>query len=86
MPKKLPLQGGEPVRGGDTPIMAQQGYSGKIPMSAFKALERELTGLTHGTASITFHIRDGKLARYETEKHISYLPEEPAEGVNEKTK
>jgi hypothetical protein len=80
MPKKLPLQGGEPVRGGDTPIMAQRGYSGRIPTPAFTAVERELTGLTHGTASITFHIRDGKLVRYEIERHISYLPEEP-EGV-----
>jgi hypothetical protein len=57
----------------------------KIPIAAITAIERELTGLIHGTASITFHIRDGKLSRYETDKHISYIPEKPAGGERENT-
>ena len=61
----------------------QSDCSGEIPTAAFSAFERELTGLLHGTASITFHVRDGKLARYEIEKRISCLPEKPAEGSNE---
>jgi hypothetical protein len=60
-------------------------YNGKIPTAAIAALERELTGLIHGTASITFHIRDGKLSRYETDKHISYIPETPAGAERENT-
>jgi hypothetical protein len=32
MPKKEPLQGGEPIRGDDTPIIVQDGYSVKIPI------------------------------------------------------
>jgi hypothetical protein len=86
MPKQKPLQGGEPIRGGDTSIVAEAAYDGNIPVPAFLAIERELAGLAHGTASITFHIRDGKLVRYETERRISYMPEAPAEGDNEKTK
>jgi hypothetical protein len=60
-------------------------YSGRIPAPAITAIECELTGLMHGTASITFHIRDGKLSRYETDKHISYIPEKPAGGERENT-
>jgi hypothetical protein len=79
MPKKLPRQGGEPIRGDDTPIMAQQGYSGKIPAPASAALLRELAGLVHGTATLTIHIRDGKLARYTTGREHSFVGEESGE-------
>jgi hypothetical protein len=56
----------------------------KIPTPAFMALERDLAGITHGTASLTirngkitativFHVRDGRLTLYEIDRHI--LPE-----------
>jgi hypothetical protein len=61
-------------------------YNGYIPASALQAFDREMKGLVHGTASMTFHIRDGKLVRYETDRHISYIPEAPAEGGDAKTK
>jgi hypothetical protein len=84
MPKEKPLQGGGPLRGGDTSTIAEAAYSGKIPLSAFAAIERELTGLVYGTASIVFHVRAGKLARCEIEKCMSYLPEEPVRGSDGK--
>jgi hypothetical protein len=86
MPKKTPLQGGG--YSGKLPLTAvaalEREADCKIPTPAFMALERDLTGMTHGTASLTirngkitvaivFHVRDGKLSRYETDRHI--LPE-----------
>ncbi|MDR1785204.1 MAG: hypothetical protein LBR23_01880 [Spirochaetaceae bacterium] len=63
------------------------GYSGKIPTAAYREFERELMGQTHAVVSLVFHIRDGKLARYETDTHKTYIPENPAaEGGNEKAK
>jgi hypothetical protein len=62
---------------------AKQGYSGKIPVAAYSAFKRELTGVVHGTISLTFHLRDAKLARYETDRRTSFLPEELAEGDHE---
>ncbi|MDR1256154.1 MAG: hypothetical protein LBJ86_00210 [Spirochaetaceae bacterium] len=47
-------------------------YSGKIPIAAISELDGELTGLANGTANLTFHIRDGKLARYTTRGEGSY--------------
>jgi hypothetical protein len=61
-------------------------YNGYIPATALQAFDRETKGLVHGTASLTFHIRDGKLARYETDRHISYIPEAPAGGDDGKAK
>jgi hypothetical protein len=52
---------------------AQGGYFGKIPVAAIVAFESELTGLLHGTASLTIHIRDGKLARYNTSRERSHM-------------
>jgi hypothetical protein len=63
----------ESVRGGDTPDMPQQGYSGKIPAAAIIAMEWELAGLIHGTATLALHIRDGKLARYTTSRETSHI-------------
>jgi hypothetical protein len=51
----------------------QLGYSGKIPTEAFRALEWELAGLVHGTASLTIHIRDGKLVRFTTVRERSHM-------------
>jgi hypothetical protein len=76
MSKQKTLQSREPVRGGDTPGMAQQGYSGKIPTPAFTALSWELAGLVHGTATLIIHIRDGKLARFTTGRETSHLAPE----------
>ena len=79
MTEKIPLRGGEPVRGGDTPSIAQDGYFGKIPTAAIAAIEWELTGLVHGTASITFHIRDGRLVRFTTARERSHMADDDGE-------
>jgi hypothetical protein len=55
--------------------MVRQGYSGKIPTTAVTDLERELTGLVHGTAILTIHIRDGKLFRFTTGRERSHMVE-----------
>jgi hypothetical protein len=67
MPEKTPLR--------------QEGYNGYIPTSAFTALSWELAGLVHGTATLTIHIRDGRLARYTTGRERSFV-----EGCDAKTK
>jgi hypothetical protein len=74
MPKEKPLQGGEPIRGGDTPSIAQDGYSGKIPAVGITDLEREVSGIIHGAATLTLHIKDGQLARYTTSRERSFIP------------
>jgi hypothetical protein len=53
--------------------MAQQGYSGKIPTPVLTALSLELAGLVHGTATLTIHIRDGRLARFATGRERSFM-------------
>jgi hypothetical protein len=58
---------------GNTPTEKQQGYSGKIPTAALTAMEWELAGLVHGTASLVIHIRDGKLARFTTSQERSFI-------------
>jgi hypothetical protein len=73
MPKKEPPQGVEPIRGGDTPSIVQGGYSGKIPTAAIAAFAWELVGLDYGMATLTFHIRNGKLARYTTGRERSFM-------------
>jgi hypothetical protein len=75
MPKKLPLRGGGPVRGGDTPSIVQDGYSGKIPTVGITALEWEAAGIIHGIATLTLHIRDGQLARFTTSRERSFVAE-----------
>jgi hypothetical protein len=71
MPKKEPLQGGEPVQDGDTPT--------KIPTSAVIGLEQELAGLEHGIATLVIHVRDGRLARFTTGRERSHMAESPHE-------
>jgi hypothetical protein len=56
--------------------IAQDGYSGKIPTAAIIALEWELAGLDHGTATLAIHIRDGRLARFVTNRERSHLMED----------
>ena len=48
-------------------------YNGYIPPEAFKALERALTGVSHGEITLAIHVRDGKLARYTTSCSESFL-------------
>jgi hypothetical protein len=50
-----------------------RGYSGKIPTAAIIALEWELAKLEHGTANLTIHIRDGRLARFTTGRERSHM-------------
>jgi hypothetical protein len=52
-----------------------KGYSGRIPVAAIIAFERELTGLEHGIASLIVHVRDGRLARFTTGRERSHLTE-----------
>ena len=63
MLKEKPRQSKEPVRGSgsDNTTVAQITYNGKIQAKDFKALESELSGMTHGTVSLTISIRDGQL-------------------------
>jgi hypothetical protein len=80
MPKEKPLHGGGPIRGGNTPSIANQGYNGNIPSVAIKALENEITGLVHGIVSLTIHIRDGEIGRYTTGRERSFIPGKPTIG------
>jgi hypothetical protein len=70
MPKKQGF-----VRGGDTPTPTkeQSGYSSKIPTETITVFESELTGLLHGTAILTIHVRDGQLTRYTISREHSHL-------------
>jgi hypothetical protein len=55
------------------------GYSGKTPVEAVIALERKLTGLVNGKATLTLHVKDGQL-EYTAGRERSLIPE----GVNGK--
>jgi hypothetical protein len=50
-------------------------YSGEVPEPTIAAFSRELTGMRHGTVALVFHVRDGRLARYEIDQKQSYLLE-----------
>ena len=80
MPKEKPHHGGRPIRGGDSSIIQQTGYSGYIPTDAFNALEHELTGLVHGIATLSIHVKDGNLLRYVTYHERSFVPNKPMTG------
>jgi hypothetical protein len=69
--KEKPLQGG-PVRGGDTPIIAKQGYNGNIPPAVIERFEREIRGLDFGGVSLVVTVRDGHPA-YRIEKTVSIV-------------
>jgi hypothetical protein len=58
---------------------ARGGYHGKIPTAAYIALERELVGLEHGTASLTIHVRDGRLARFVAGRERSFIGDDSGE-------
>ena len=80
MPKEKPLQGQGPIRGSDTLKIAETGYSGNIPAAAFKALECEVSGLMHGTATLVLHIKDGHISRFVINRERSFIPGKPTTG------
>jgi hypothetical protein len=55
MKDRLPEFGGKPRKND------KNGYSGMIPKEAIIALEKEMEGLMHGTVTLTFHVKGGKL-------------------------
>jgi hypothetical protein len=56
--------------------IAQGGYSGYVPPAAISAFSWELAGLDHGTATLTLHVRDGRLARFTTGRESSHVVED----------
>jgi len=63
-------KGKGPIRGCsvDTP-----GYNGTIPVTAVNELEREATGIIHGTIMLSLHIKDGNLYRFTTSREQSFI-------------
>ena len=59
---------------------SKPGYNGLIPVCAINSLEWEAAELVHGIATLTLHIRDGKLKRFVTSRERSFIPEE---AINE---
>jgi len=80
MPKKIPHQGGQPIRGGNAPNLSQNGFNGNIPTAAVQALEQEAAGVMHGVVTLTLHVKDGHLIRYATSRDRSYVPGKPMTG------
>jgi hypothetical protein len=83
MPKKTAPQSDELIRGipYDPFTVSKDSYSGYVPPEAFNALEWEATGLKHGVATLTLHVRDGHLIRYTTNREISFIPGKPTTGT-----
>jgi hypothetical protein len=50
-----------------------KGYNGYIPPRAFTALSWEAAKIVHGTATLTLHIRNGKLVRFVTNHEQSFM-------------
>ena len=55
--------------------IAEGGYSGKVPTAAIMALQWELSGLQHGTATLSIFIRDGQLVRFATGRERTFVAE-----------
>jgi hypothetical protein len=75
MPKKNPLQD-KSLRGEsdvDNVSIAEKTYSGYIPPAAINALKWEAVGLLHGIATLTLHVRGGKLIRFVTGRERSFM-------------
>ena len=71
-----------PLRSKSVPMLRalsslEDGY---ILTAAFAALEKETAGLVHGTATLTIHIKDGKMNRYVTSRERSFAPGKPMTG------
>jgi len=67
------------IRDGDTLSIAE---GGNILTVAFEALEKETTGIMHGTATLTLHVKDGQLNRFTTSRERSFVPGKPMTGGN----
>jgi len=80
MPKEKPLQG-EPIQGGDTPIITEREFNGNIPINAIDIFKQEATGLIHGTVTLTIHVKDGLLSRYVINREHSIVPGRPTTGA-----
>jgi hypothetical protein len=64
MTKKLPLQGGEPIRGGGTSAIPETIYPHKLPVRIFQVLEKSVYGIFHGMAQIILTIKGGAFVQY----------------------
>jgi len=80
MPEKQKPLRGETLRGGEALTVSKTGYSGNIPLIAINSLKHELKGLTHGTATLTIHIKDSNLIRYVTSRECSFIPDKLTTG------
>jgi hypothetical protein len=56
------------------------GYSGKVPAMAITALELEVAELVYGTATLTIHVKDGRMVRFTTGRERSHVAED---GIGE---
>jgi hypothetical protein len=61
------------------------GYNGTIPIAAVHALEREATGILHGTIILSLYIKDGSLYRFTTSREQSFIPGKPTTGSTPNT-
>jgi len=82
MPKKLAPQSDELLRGtdADTNRIADNCLNNNILAAAFNALENETIGIVHGQATLTVHVKDGILLRYEVSRKCSFVPGKPSTG------
>ena len=76
---KKPLQG-KPIRGGDALTVTEKTFDCNILTSAIDALNEELTGLLHGSVSLTVFIKDGRLSRFTLNRERSIVPDKPMTG------
>ena len=53
-----------------------------ILLAAVEALERETAGISHGTATLTVHVKDGKWNRFTTSRERSFVLGKPRSGGN----
>jgi hypothetical protein len=67
------------IRGGNSLGKAEDS---NILTTAFEALEKETTGIFHGTVSLTIHVKDGKCNRYAISRERSFIPGKPTTGGN----
>ena len=78
--KEKPHQGGRPIRGNNTYIVSQAGFSGNVSPEAVQALVQEAAGIVHGTVTLTLHVKDGNLIRYVVSRECSFISGKPSTG------
>jgi hypothetical protein len=64
-------------------FFTDEARNGRFLTTAFKALERETIGITHGIVTLTIHVKDGHLLRYVTSRERSFVPSKPMTGGND---